>query len=603
LNRRIILQLEDIHARYTNIDALNGIDFNLFEGEVHGLYGEHGAGKSTLAKVISGAISRVSGNYYLEGKKNEKMTIRNAIKNGIIMVYQDTLNITPHMTVRDNIFMRNFYQVNYFGKKYTEFDKKLTSFFQKYSIAFDTSKYASTLSIQEQYFIDVISVLVNTPKIVIFDEISNRLQHDEFQIISRIMLDLKKSGTSFIFITHNMDEILAFSDRITILRNGLRIATEKTDDLDKSKLFQLSFSAVYKQSTLTKSNATESFIFETLQNVTNHLSEGLIIFDENFSLKLINFSAIEIFGINDTFGYNNILSIIKEKLPEYSDSIIEKILNRNPFEVHEVFSNAKRLSIRCIPIDLFTQNSTYFCLIVEDLTMKFQIQGYLLDAEKMTSVAEIAAGIAHEINNPLFIIKNYIELIAFNLRDKEPLGYIEKINNEINRIMKICSGILSFSKIRKTEKIRANICDLVDEALLLLDYQIKSKDIKVIKTYFDTDLNILCDETALTLCFVNIIKNSVEAVLDNGQIEISVALVGENMAIEITDNGYGISSENLARRFSPFFSTKVGKKNAGIGLSISKNIIESLNGSIEAFMTLDSKTCFRILLPAERCGQ
>jgi two-component system NtrC family sensor kinase len=167
--------------------------------------------------------------------------------------------------------------------------------------------------------------------------------------------------------------------------------------------------------------------------------------------------------------------------------------------------------------------------------------------------------------------------------------------------MRICSGVLSFSKIKKTEKISANVCDLVDEALLLLDYQIKSKDIKVIKTYFDSDLNLLCDETALTLCFVNIIKNSVEAVLDKGQIEISVALVGGNVAIEITDNGYGISPENLEKIFSPFFSTKVGKKNAGIGLSISKNIIESLNGSIDAFMTSDSKTCFRILLPAERC--
>lgn len=596
MDNRLVVQLENIGLKYHNVNALDGIDFNLFKNEIHGLYGEHGVGKSSLAKIIGGAIGNYTGTYLLDGQRIGELTIEDAVKRGIIMVYQDTCGITPYMSVIDNIYLRNFKAFRYFGARYSKTTATCREFFEKYDIDLDCARNVSTLSIQERNLLDVVSVLINKPRVVIFDEISNKLQRNQLKTVSRMMLDLKAEGTSFIYITHDMDEILAVSDRITVLRNGSRIATERTDDLDKSKLFQLSFSAVYNQLRSKDNEPVEVVFKDILQSALNDCSEGFIFANADFRIKFINFAAIAMLGLNEKYGYDNILELIRSKFPAYSASMTEKLLGKTKFEFAEVFFDDKRLRIGIIPICYADQDVNGSCLVLEDLSRNLQIQDYMINAEKMTSMAEITAGIAHEINNPLFIIKNYLELLTLSLQNSECRTYVDKIDNEVNRIIRISNSILSFSKVKKAEKGNFNICELIDEALLLLDYRIKEKDINVRKNYAAKEPLFFCDGTSLVQCFFNILQNSIEAVLEKGIIEIEVSDQAGCLAISILDNGYGIQDDVLKKIFIPFFSTKINKKNAGIGLSISRRIIESMNGEITAYMTEDARTCFTIKL-------
>ncbi|MGD9039262.1 MAG: ATP-binding protein [Desulfobacteraceae bacterium] len=232
---------------------------------------------------------------------------------------------------------------------------------------------------------------------------------------------------------------------------------------------------------------------------------------------------------------------------------------------------------------------------------RIQYDRLALETEKMSALGRMAAGIAHEINNPLASILLYGSSLIKEVPDKDPLKEgLEVIINETKRCKAIIQDLLEFSRVKEPSKALANINTIIEKALSLLNNELRIRHIRVEKHLSNAMVEILVDERQLMQVFVNILLNALQAIGEGGMIAIrSRADMAQNLIrIEFTDSGPGISEENLSKIFDPFFSTK--KNGTGLGLSVSYRTIKNHNGDIRVSSKPGEGTRFTIDLPFEK---
>lgn len=592
--------MRNIHVTYNNIPALKGIDFDLYNGEIHALIGEHRAGKSSLVKILSGAVKKKEGDIIYDGKKINYFTPETATINGIGMVYQN-LNIIPNQNAVENIFAGQMMISKYGFLNYSSMQKKSEDLLSKLNIQIDLKIPIYKLTMVQQYMIELARVLIMYPKLIILDELSNKLTPEEMKNIYKIIYDYKKSGKSIIYITHDMDEILQLADRVTILKDGFRRGTEEVKDLDKFRLFQLTYSFALNQNELEKEEKKFILIKKYIENIIQHLPMGIIIINIDKNVQLINYTAIEILGLSHDIIINKTINELFSKIDhDFLNDLNNKIDNKEEKIWDDVSINEEKLlKINIFPLKDETNIFLGTTILVQDVSMDRYIQNYLIKSEKMASVAEVAVGVAHEINNPLYIIKNYLELIKDEKMNNKLTNKVNDIEKEVDRIVEIVTSLLSFSRIKELPENKVDLVGVLEEVLLLLKHNLMQKKIKFDKNIPQIKVEIIGDENRLKQFFINLINNSIEAVLEEGFINIQFLLNTEkNVAeIKITDNGYGIPEDVKYKIFDPFFSTKINKKNTGLGLSICQHIAKEHNGEINFSSIPGKETSFIVKFP------
>lgn len=598
-NNQPILQLKDIHVLYDDIEALKGVDFNLFKGEIHALVGEHRAGKSSLVKILSGAVRKDKGEIFLKGQKIDYFTPLSAIKNKIGMVYQN-INIVPSLNAVENIFAGQMIKKWNTLLDHTSMLKKTMDLFKKLKVKIRTDSPLSMLSEAEQQMVELARVLSYDPDIIILDEISSKLNPEEMENIYQIIFELKTKGKSIIYISHNMDEIFEFSDRVTILKDGHRRGTEEIYNLDRIKLIKLTYSFIMSREELEQDNKELYFFKKYNENIIKNIPVGVIILDKENKIYLMNYAVIKILDINQKDILNKDMKIIfnNDTINE-SDTIIEAIKLKKKRSLDEInFKNDRIVKINIFPFKDEDYKFLGTIILIEDITKDRDFKNYLLRTEKITSVAELAAGVAHEINNPLGIILNYVNLLKRKKMDSDGANKLNKVETELNRIAEIIGSLLSFSKLKNFPIKKINIVKVINEVIILLSHKITRKKINLIWNNEIDNIQVLGDENKLKQVFINLIINSIEAVLEGGFIEIKLIQNKKNGYVEtsIIDNGYGIPDDIIEKIFDPFFSSKVGKNNTGLGLSVCQHIIESHQGIISCNNKKNTKFIVRLPL-------
>ena len=232
-----LLRMRDIEKSFPGVKALKGVSLELYPGEVLGLVGENGAGKSTLMKVLGGAHLPDSGSVEIEGKT---VQIGNPVasKNlGISIIYQE-LNMIPAMSAQQNLFLGREHTNMGFVKAAEE--RRLTrELFDKVGIDVNPDALTRDLSVAQQQGIEIAKALSLDAKILVMDEPTAALTHNEVEALFRVVRDLRARGLGIIYISHRLDEIFEITDRVTVLRDGETVGTRTRDNLTRPDLIEM----------------------------------------------------------------------------------------------------------------------------------------------------------------------------------------------------------------------------------------------------------------------------------------------------------------------------------------------------------------------------
>ncbi len=230
-----ILEMKHISKSFGGSQALSDVHFEMEEGEVHALLGENGAGKSTLMNILTGVIPADSGKIIFMGKEYITPTIKEMENAGIAFVHQE-LNVINDLSVADNIFLRREI-TNKFGLiDEKEQIKKTKELFESLGVDMNPSEMVSNLKTSEKQLLEICKALYSDAKLLILDEPTTALSNDEIEHLFGILNRLKKTGKSFVFISHKMPEIFTIADRYTVFRNGQFISSGRIADVDAQML-------------------------------------------------------------------------------------------------------------------------------------------------------------------------------------------------------------------------------------------------------------------------------------------------------------------------------------------------------------------------------
>ena len=241
--------------------------------------------------------------------------------------------------------------------------------------------------------------------------------------------------------------------------------------------------------------------------------------------------------------------------------------------------------------------------IGQDRTEVRELEGQVIHAEKLATLGQLAAGIVHEINNPLTSISVYGEYLMGKLSrigaEQSDLKRMERILRSSDRIMSFTRNLLTYARPSKEEAQPVSLNAVIEEAVGFCEHIIREANVVVIRNYGDDLHDVKAVRGQLHQVFVNLITNACNAAPENGgRLRLCSRMHGhDRIQIEVEDNGVGIQPAELGRVFEPFFSTRRKGKGTGLGLSIVKNIVEEHRGSIEIHSEVDQRTCVVITLP------
>jgi two-component system, NtrC family, sensor kinase len=240
-------------------------------------------------------------------------------------------------------------------------------------------------------------------------------------------------------------------------------------------------------------------------------------------------------------------------------------------------------------------------ILVDDVSQRARLEDQLMQTEKLTSLGLLAAGVAHEVNTPLAVIANYIQMLAKQFPGDDPRGLlIEKIIKQTFRASEIVNNLLNFSRVGSAQFSEVNMNSVLEETLVLVSHPLKTARVEVVRKMQEELPPILGSMNRLQQVFLNLFMNARDAMPSGGILEIRTACSNGTVEVEVMDSGVGISREHLNRIFDPFFTTKVSGRGTGLGLSVSYGIIKEHAGKIDVRSTPGRGTSFRLEFPVSR---
>ncbi len=342
-----------------------------------------------------------------------------------------------------------------------------------------------------------------------------------------------------------------------------------------------------------------------LKNILFSSDSAIMMVDENETFIAWNRGAEKIFGYTEEEVIGKTSTLL---LPDDEKYIVElrqiqEDVKNNTFtkvlETERKTKDGRILSVRLNVSKLPGGNGGYAgrSIIIKDFTEFKKLQAQIDQSEKLAVIGQLAAGVAHEIGNPLASISSLVQLLQRKTQDQFFSEQLSNIKENIDRITKIVRELVDFSRPPSYEKAMQDITQIIKTAIGIVKY-----DKRVRKVKFETDLemslpqvNVAADQ--LLQVFVNILINGLDAIEGNGIIHIKSYYDKKNIYIQISDNGCGMDDNTIKQIFDPFFTTKDVGKGTGLGLSVSYGIIKQFNGEIKAESKVNEGSKFTITLP------
>ncbi|WP_319559662.1 ATP-binding protein [Marispirochaeta sp.] len=603
-----LIELKNISLSYGDIPALRDISLSLLPGEVHGIVGEHGAGKSSLGKVISGVVRPQAGALYFQGKPYGNTSLKKVMKLGIQMVYQHT-PLIEDFTVIKNLYFAHQPSAFFRRKQLNKITAEVNDLKNKYGIAIETNARVQDLNLSDKAVVDIIKHVISNPYLLILDEALEKIETKNLGPVIELLHALKDNGMSILFITHRIDDLFEFADRVSIIRNGTVLLSEYVYNIDKINLIRMTYTQINKKKYPGVYSQEFYRLLKYNEAILRKLPINLIVIDTSERVRLVNEYCKKYFGIDDNTNIDITLDQIIDRGSESFRSAMQSAIKKRSEEVfyHLPLRMGNReivTNLRVLPI--FDKHSFIgSIIIIEDITEYDKLQKQYILSEKLASVGLLSAGVAHEINNPLEIMLNQLNYIKLSFQNQELTSLIDDVKEEVTFIAKIVRNLLSFTDNHKIEEEIIEINQLINEVLRFIRFSANKRSVQITVDNDPAPLFIKANTDEIRQVFLNLVKNSFEAMPNGGDIRITIRFkkISSKRYVEIRhrDTGPGIQTENPDDIFLPFFTTKGNDGlNNGLGLSVSYGIVTKYNGIIQAENAPDEGCIFIVRLPLQQ---
>jgi two-component system sensor histidine kinase HydH len=340
------------------------------------------------------------------------------------------------------------------------------------------------------------------------------------------------------------------------------------------------------------------------ENVVESIADGLISVDNDRKIVTLNRRAAEFLGDEE----NKLKGL---KISNIFDMDIETLLKDQKMIIRDMEVEIKPpaggripLSLSAAPLKDETGREMGLVLLLRDLREIRDLQEKVRRSERLASLGRLAAGVAHEIRNPLSSIRGFAQYFMRRLKgQEEEQGYASIMVKEVDRLNRVITELLDFARPKEPHRESQALEEIIDYSLMLLKPEFSQKKIIIEKSFAPDLPKVGVDRDQISQALLNLFLNSLESIEGEGKIEIRLKKISQPPALEIavTDTGRGIAREDLGKVFEPFFSTK--RKGSGLGLAIVHQIVESHGGDIAVDSQEGVGTTFRITLPvSEKFG-
>lgn len=327
--------------------------------------------------------------------------------------------------------------------------------------------------------------------------------------------------------------------------------------------------------------------------MVNNLDTGILLADQYG--VIVDFNHIAQSMIPDYIAVGESSLHITELGPHIAEAIAAGRRQRG-IEVH---FNVKGIHTVCLVdiLPIFENGRIQGAYAqLRDITERYLLEQQIIVSEKLSAIGKLAAGLAHEIRNPLTVIMGFVQMIRSHQLDPLTTKYIGYVHEELERVKNLVSDFVTMSKPSVPIVKPIHINDFLDNVLRVMEGQAALHDIRYVRDYHTTGEDILfADAAQIKQVLINMLQNAVEASEPNEIVTLKTRKNNNQLIITISDNGSGISPENLTKIQNPFFTTK--ESGTGLGLSVSYRIINNHNGEITVDSILGTGTDFNIHLP------
>lgn len=342
------------------------------------------------------------------------------------------------------------------------------------------------------------------------------------------------------------------------------------------------------------------------ENIIESINVGVMVINLHGRVTNWNGALEDIYGLRreEAIGHR-ITEVFQAEMLRALRGLMERseLLSGEPINVYKfrARSNDGReltLNISLAALQSKTGEFEGTLIAIEDVTERIRLEEQLQQSDKLSSIGLLAAGVAHEVNTPLTGISSYSQMLMQQTPENDPRHQLlEKIYRQTSRASSIVNNLLNFSRVSDARFAPVDLNRVIDDTIQLLEAQLRNTNIEVVRRYDDQLPMAPGNAPKLQQVFMNLILNARDAMPEGGQLEIATTADDESIRIRFSDNGIGISAENLSRIYDPFFTTKQIGKGTGLGLAVSYGIIQDHGGHIVVESNPGQGTVFLINLP------
>lgn len=347
-------------------------------------------------------------------------------------------------------------------------------------------------------------------------------------------------------------------------------------------LFILLWNDAMKRTIAEKTNDVEKSR-QNLQTIINTLNNFLFTYNSEGRIKECNNALEQLLGVEKN-------QLLNTNISDY-DLLEEVAMADELFTKRQIEYRGRYYDVVKSSLSIEGEDTL---VVFEDVTNEVLYNKRLRQESKMEAVSHLSAGLAHEIRNPLGIIRNYLYILRSKVSDDIGVQAVEAANTSVNRINSLITNLLKFSKIGSDEKAAYDCARILKEIISLEEKNVKEKGISV-EMEVDGDTTIMAGEESLKIIFVNLIDNAIESFRDkNARKRLIINVVGndDEVVVKIRDTGKGMEEKQVENVFDPFFTTK--ESGTGLGLYIVQSEVKKLDGTIDVESRKDEGTQFTL---------